>query len=63
MKKKNLLEFGVQNVQREFLNVNDLAEVVYFLIKKKKSEIMSILSGEDISIKKLSYLIKNYCYQ
>ena len=60
MKKKKFVEvWGSGNVRREFLNVNDLAEAVYFLIKKKtKVDYINIGSGEDISIKKLSYLIK-----
>ncbi len=59
-KKKNFVEvWGSGNVRREFLNVSDLAEAIYFLIKKNiKEDYINIGSGEDISIKKLSYLIK-----
>ena len=59
-KKKNFVEvWGSGNVRREFLNVNDLAEAIYFLLKKKiKNDYINIGSGEDVSIKQLANLIK-----
>jgi len=58
--KKNSVEvWGSGNVRREFLNVNDLAEAIYFLLKKKiKNDYINIGSGEDVSIKQLANLIK-----
>ena len=51
--------WGSGNVRREFLNVNDLADAVLFLLKKNiKDDFINIGSGEDISIKKLAYSIK-----
>ncbi len=58
-KKKFVEVWGSGNVRREFLNVKDLAEAIHFLIKRKiKDDYINVGSGEDISIKKLSYLIK-----
>jgi len=58
--KKKIVEiWGSGKVRREFLNVEDLADAVNFLLKKKiKNDYINIGSGEDISIKALAYLIK-----
>ena len=58
--KKKIVEiWGSGKVRREFLNVEDLADAVNFLLKKKiKNDYINIGSGEDISIKVLAYLIK-----
>ena len=58
--KKKIVEiWGSGKVRREFLNVEDLADAINFLLKKKiKNDYINIGSGEDISIKVLAYLIK-----
>ena len=58
--KKKIVEiWGSGKVRREFLNVEDLADAINFLLKKKiKNDYINIGSGEDISIKALAYLIK-----
>ena len=58
--KKKIVEiWGSGKVRREFLNVEDLADAINFLLKKKiKNDFINIGSGEDISIKALAYLIK-----
>ncbi len=44
---------------REFLNVNDLSKAILFAIENKMNyHLYNIGSGEEISIKELSYLIK-----
>ena len=46
-------------MRREFLNVEDLADAINFLLKKKiKYDYINIGSGEDVSIKELAFLIK-----
>ena len=41
------------------MNVEDLAEAIYFLIKKRvKYDYINIGSGEDFSIKQLAEMIK-----
>ena len=61
-KKKNLKTvevWGSGNVQREFLNVDDLAEAIFFVIKKKvKDDYINVGGGDHISIKKLALLVK-----
>lgn len=58
-KTKNIKISGSGNVKREFLFVDDLAEASIFLMHKyNSSELINIGSGKDISIRKLSYLIK-----
>ena len=49
IKNKNSVEvWGSGKVRREFLNVEDLAEAIYFLTKRKiKHDYMNIGSGED----------------
>ena len=45
---------------REFLHVSDLAEASIFLMNNyNENEIINVGSGEEISIEKLAYLIKN----
>ncbi len=58
--KKNSVEiWGSGKVRREFLNVEDLADAIYFLLKKKITyDYINIGSGEDISIENLAFLIK-----
>ena len=61
-KKNNLKSveiWGTGKASREFLNVNDLASATLFLLKKKiKEYYVNIGSGEEVSIKKLAYTIK-----
>ncbi len=57
--KKSVEVWGSGKVRREFLNVEDLAEAIYFLTKRKiKHDYMNIGSGEDFSIKQLAEMIK-----
>tara|TARA_Y100001936_G_C16044135_1_gene653549 strand:- start:17 stop:955 length:939 start_codon:yes stop_codon:yes gene_type:complete len=58
-KKESVEVWGSGKVRREFLNVEDLADAVYFLLKRKIShDYINIGTGEDISIKNLAYMIK-----
>jgi len=61
-KKKNLKSvevWGSGNVRREFLNVEDLSNAIYFLLKKKIDfDYINVGSGEHYSIKKISNTIK-----
>ncbi len=59
--KKNYVEiWGTGKAKREFMFVDDLADAIKFLIKRKfKYNIINIGSGEEISIKKLAEKIKN----
>jgi len=51
--------WGTGNVKREFLNVEDLAEAIYFLVKKKVNyDFINVGGGEDFSIKQLAIMIK-----
>ena len=51
--------WGSGKVRREFLNVEDLAGAIYFILKKKVNyDYLNIGGGQDISIKELAYLIK-----
>ena len=57
--KKTVEVWGTGKVRREFLNVEDLAEAIYFLIKKKIShDYINIGGGEDFSIQQLAEMIK-----
>ena len=57
--KKSVKVWGTGKARREFLNVEDLAEAIYFLIKKRvKYDYINIGSGEDFSIKQLAEMIK-----
>ncbi len=62
-KKKNLSSvevWGSGNVKREFLNVEDLSNAIYFIIKKKINyDFINIGGGEHYSIKKIAFLIKD----
>ena len=56
---KNVEIWGSGNVKREFLNVSDLAEAIFFVfIKKIKEDYLNVGGGDHISIKKLALLIK-----
>ena len=56
---KNVEIWGSGNVKREFLNVSDLAEAIFFVLKKKiKEDYLNVGGGDHISIKKLALLIK-----
>ena len=58
-KKKTVEVWGTGNVRREFLNVEDLAEAIYFLIKKKINyDYINVGGGEDFSILQIAELIK-----
>ena len=62
-KKRNLPSvevWGSGNVKREFLNVEDLSNAIYFIIKKKTNyDFINIGGGEHYSIKKIAFLIKD----
>jgi len=61
-KKKNFKSvevWGSGKARREFLNVNDLANAILFLLTKKiKDDYINIGSGEQVSIKQLALSIK-----
>lgn len=58
--KKKVEIWGSGKAKREFLNVDDLAKAVEFCIKNKINyPYLNIGSGEQISIRKLSFLIKD----
>ena len=51
--------WGSGNIKREFLNVEDLSQAIYFLIRKKiKNDFINIGGGEHVSIKKIANMIK-----
>lgn len=51
--------WGSGSPRREFLHADDLAEAIFFLMKRyEKKEFLNIGTGEDISIKKLATLVK-----
>ena len=57
--KKTVEVWGTGKARREFLNVEDLAEAIYFLTKKKVDhDFINIGGGEDFSIKHLAQIIK-----
>ena len=60
LKRKESVEvWGTGKARREFLNVEDLAEAIYFLVKKKtKHDYINVGGGEDISIHQLAEMIK-----
>lgn len=56
---KTVEVWGTGKVRREFLNVEDLAEAIYFLIKKRTNyDYINIGGGEDFSIQQLAEMIK-----
>ncbi len=59
IKKKKYVEvWGSGNVKREFLFVDDLADAVLFLLRKKTNHnIINVGSGEEVTIKNLSKII------
>ncbi len=58
-RKKTVEVWGTGKVRREFLNVEDLAEAIYFLLKKgTKHDYLNIGGGEDFSIQKIAEMIK-----
>ena len=59
-KNKKLVEvWGSGKVRREFLNVEDLAGAIVFLIKKKiPQDYINVGGGGDISIQQLAFMIK-----
>lgn len=58
--KKFVEVWGSGKVKREFLNVEDLADAVFFLLKKEtKYDFLNVGTGEDISIKDLAFMIKD----
>ena len=57
--KKTVEVWGTGEPRREFLNVEDLAKAIYFLMKKKISyDYINIGGGEHYSIKQLCEMIK-----
>lgn len=61
IKNKKIVEvWGSGLVKREFLNVNDLAEAIYFILFKNiKHDFLNVGSGEEIFIKDLAYRLKD----
>ena len=58
-KKRNVEVWGSGKSMREFLNVEDLAAAIVFCIKKKiRHNYLNVGSADYLSIKELSYLIK-----
>ena len=58
-KLKTVEIWGSGTVKREFLNVSDLAEAIFFVLKKKiKHDFVNIGGGDHMSIKNLALLIK-----
>jgi len=56
---KNVEVWGSGDVKREFLNVEDLSNAIYFLLKRKIDyDYINVGSGEHYSIKKISKIIK-----
>ena len=56
--KKYVEVWGSGKVKREFLFVDDLADAIEFLLRKKtKHNVINVGSGEEITIKNLSKLI------
>ena len=59
LKKKNVEIWGTGTPKREFLYVDDLADAILFILKKKiKLNLINVGSGHEVSIKKLINLIK-----
>lgn len=59
-KKSEVTLWGTGKPLREFLNVDDLAEVIlYFVENKGKESIYNVGSGEELSINNLAILISN----
>ena len=59
LKKKNVEIWGTGTPKREFLYVDDLADAILFILKKKiKLNLINVGSGHEVSIKKLANLIK-----
>jgi GDP-L-fucose synthase len=60
---KKVEVWGTGNVRREFLYVGDIVEAVIFFInnseKIKDTPFVNVGAGEDVSIKELSFLIKD----
>jgi GDP-L-fucose synthase len=58
--KKTVEVWGSGLVKREFLNVNDLADAIYFILFKNiKYDFLNVGSGEEILIKDLAYRLKD----
>lgn len=56
---KKVEVWGTGKVYREFLYVDDLADACFFLMQKyNESEIINIGTGKDLSIRKLTQLVK-----
>tara|TARA_Y100000591_G_scaffold333225_1_gene374784 strand:- start:3741 stop:4655 length:915 start_codon:yes stop_codon:yes gene_type:complete len=59
LKKKSVEIWGTGTPKREFLYVDDLADAILFILKKKiKLNLINVGSGHEVSIKKLANLIK-----
>ena len=59
-KSENIEIWGTGEPKREFLYVDDLSSAVEFLLEKDwEDELLNIGSGDEISIKELSYLLKD----
>lgn len=57
---KEVVVWGTGSPKREFLHVDDLADAcIYLMNKYDKDEIVNIGTGEDISIKEISEIIKD----
>tara|TARA_B100000575_G_scaffold288952_2_gene289858 strand:+ start:923 stop:1849 length:927 start_codon:yes stop_codon:yes gene_type:complete len=58
--KKKVIVWGTGKPKREFLHTRDLADFIVKLIQKNpKKRVLNVGYGKDISIKKLSYMIKS----
>jgi GDP-L-fucose synthase len=56
---ENIEIWGTGKPKREFLYVDDLSSAVEFLLEKEwEDDLLNVGSGEEISIKELSYLLK-----
>lgn len=59
-KMAKIVIWGTGKTRREFMFADDLAEAVLWLMKNyNKKQFLNIGTGKDVSIKKLSYLIKD----
>jgi GDP-L-fucose synthase len=56
---KNVIIWGTGKPKREFLHVDDLAEVIFFFLNNKAKEYLyNIGSGQEVTIKELGQIIK-----
>ena len=59
-KKKSIKIWGSGNARREFIHVDDMADGIIHIMKNYKDNTpVNLCTGEEVTIKKLSYIIKN----